>query len=191
VWVAYLEPKRATWRSRRRLLPGHPLTHLRRLSSHAPTRLLPSIADLQRCRHIEPILSAQVEPSTPRPARSPLVAERCAGSSRWRGFLTDIKPNVCWPTPSRRLVFPATTFPSYPWSCPATTHRRRPAADPRKLNGPPPGPNRQRTGRLRSATGNSPACCAAAELLDLELDCVPLGFPSRARVESSARQTRI
>jgi integrase len=164
--VAYLERKRATCAPKTVSSLATRLKHFGLfLARIDPT--LRSIADLQRCRHIEPYLAAQVDAINTKTNQVITVAERARRVLALAGFLTDIT-EWGWPdAPTRRLVF-RDDIPKLPKVLP----RYLPVDADRRL-----------TEQLRQpGTGNELAACALrlqracglriGELLDLELDCV-------------------
>jgi integrase len=164
--VAYLERKRATCAPKTVSCLATRLKHFGLFLAHIdPT--LRSIADLQRCRHIEPYLAAQVDAINTKTNQVITVAERARRVLALAAFLTDIT-EWGWPdAPTRRLVF-RDDIPKLPKVLP----RYLPVDADRRL-----------TEQLRQpGTGNELAACALrlqracglriGELLDLELDCV-------------------
>jgi integrase len=163
--VAYLERKRAT------CVPKTVSSLATRLMHFGVflTRIDPalrSVANLQRRRHIEPYLSAQVDAINTKTKEVISVAERSRRVLALAGFLTDIT-EWGWPdAPTRRLVF-RDDIPKLPRVLP----RYLPVDADRRL-----------TEELRRPGGNELAACALrlqrscglriGELLDLELDCV-------------------
>jgi integrase len=164
--VAYLERKRATCAPKTVSCLATRLKHFGVFLAHIDPAL-PSIADLQRCRHIEPYLSAQVDAVNTKSNQTITVAERARRVLALAGFLTDIT-EWGWPdAPARRLVF-RDDIPKLPRILP----RYLPVDADRRL-----------TEQLQHpGTGNELAACALrlqracglriGELLDLELDCV-------------------
>jgi integrase len=164
--VAYLERKRATCAPKTVSSLATRLMHFGVfLARTDPT--LHSIADLQRCRHIEPYLCAQVDAINTKTNQTITVAERSRRVLALAGFLTDIT-EWGWPdAPTRRLVF-------------RDDVPKLPRVLPRYL---PVDADRRLTEQLRGpGAGNELAACALrlqracglriGELLDLELDCV-------------------
>ncbi|MEV6928135.1 tyrosine-type recombinase/integrase [Dactylosporangium sp. NPDC051485] len=164
--VAYLERKRATCAPKTVSSLATRLMHFGVFLT-ATDPALQSIADLQRCRHIEPYLSAQVDAVNTKTNEVISVAERSRRVLALAGFLTDIT-EWGWPdAPPRRLVF-RDDIPKLPRVLP----RYLPIDADRRL-----------TEELqRPGPGNELAACALrlqrscglriGELLDLELDCV-------------------
>jgi integrase len=129
---------------------------------------LGSIADLERCRHIEPYLSAQVDAINTKTNQTITVAERARRVLTLAGFLTDIT-EWGWPdAPARRLVF-RDDIPRLPKVLP----RYLPIDADRRLakqlqqRGPDGNELAAYALRLQRACG-----LRIGELLDLELDCV-------------------
>lgn len=164
--VAYLDRKRATCVPKTVSCLATRLMHFGVfLARIDPT--LRSIADLQRCRHIEPYLTAQVDAINTKTNEVITVAERSRRVLALAGFLTDIT-EWGWPdAPARRLVF-------------RDDVPRLPKVLPRYI---PIDADRRLTEELqRPGPGNELAACALrlqrscglriGELLDLELDCV-------------------
>ncbi|WJK35495.1 hypothetical protein [Solwaraspora sp. WMMA2065] len=164
--VAYLERKRATCVPKTVSSLATRLMHFGVFLARIDPALH-SIADLQRCRHIEPYLSAQVDAINTKTNEVITVAERSRRVLALAGFLTDIT-EWGWPdAPTRRLVF-RDDIPKLPKVLP----RYLPVDADRRL-----------TEQLRKpSTGNALAACALrlqracglriGELLDLEIDCV-------------------
>jgi integrase len=164
--VAYLERKRATCAPKTVSCLATRLMHFGVfLARTDPT--LQSIADLQRCRHVEPYLSAQVDAINTKTNQVITVAERSRRVLALAGFLTDIT-EWGWPdAPTRRLVF-RDDIPKLPKVLP----RYLPVDADRRLA----------EQLRRPGAGNELAACALrlqracglriGELLDLELDCV-------------------
>jgi integrase len=164
--VAYLERKRATCAPKTVSSLATRLKHFGVFLARVDPALN-SIADLQRCRHIEPYLSAQVDAVNTKTGQVITVAERARRVLALAGFLTDIT-EWGWPdAPTRRLVF-RDDIPKLPKVLP----RYLPVDADRRL-----------TEQLRRpGAGNELAACALrlqracglriGELLDLELDCV-------------------
>lgn len=164
--VAYLERKRATCAPKTVSCLATRLKHFGVFLAHIDPAL-PSIADLQRCRHIEPYLSAQVDAVNTKTGQAITIAERARRVLALAGFLTDIT-EWGWPdAPARRLVF-RDDIPKLPKVLP----RYLPVDADRRLA--------EQLSRTDSA--NELAACALrlqracglriGELLDLELDCV-------------------
>lgn len=164
--VAYLERKRATCAPKTVSSLATRLMHFGVFLARTDPALR-SIADLQRCRHIETYLSTQVDAINTKTNQVITVAERSRRVLALAGFLTDIT-EWGWPdAPTRRLVF-RDDIP------------RLPKVLPRYL---PVDADRRLTEQLRTpGSGNELAACALrlqracglriGELLDLELDCV-------------------
>ncbi|MFG2045794.1 tyrosine-type recombinase/integrase, partial [Dactylosporangium sp. NPDC048998] len=164
--IAYLERKRATCAPKTVSSLATRLMHFGVFLAHTDPALQ-SIADLQRCRHIEPYLSTQVDAVNTKTNEVISVAERSRRVLALAGFLTDIT-EWGWPdAPTRRLVF-RDDIPKLPRVLP----RYLPIDADRRL-----------TEELqRPGPGNELAACALrlqrscglriGELLDLELDCV-------------------
>jgi len=162
--VAYLERKRAT------CVPKTVSSLTSRLMHFGVflTRTDPSlscIADLDRCRHIEPYLAALVHAQNSKKDAVISVAERSRRILAVAGFLTDITEWGWEQAPPRRLVF-RDDIPKLPKTLP----RYLPVDADRRLT------------RALQDPGNELAACALllqrscglriGELLDLELDCV-------------------
>jgi integrase len=164
--VAYLERKRATCAPKTVSSLATRLKHFGVFLARIDPALH-SIADLQRCQHIEPYLSAQVDAVNTKTDQVISVAERARRVLALAGFLTDIT-EWGWPdAPARRLVF-RDDIPKLPKVLP----RYLPVDADRRL-----------TEQLkRPGPGNELAACALrlqracglriGELLDLELNCV-------------------
>lgn len=164
--VVYLERKRATCAPKTVSSLATRLMHFGVFLARIDPALR-SVADLQRCRHIEPYLSAQVDAVNTKTNQVISVAERSRRVLALAGFLTDIT-EWGWPdAPTRRLVF-RDDIPKLPKVLP----RYLPVDADRRL-----------TEQLkRPGSGNELAACALrlqracglriGELLDLELDCV-------------------
>jgi len=164
-FVAYLERKRVTCTAHTVSSLATRLAHFGRfLAEVDPT--LASLAELDRCRHIEPYLVALHQATTRHGARLS-VAEQARRTYAVANFLAEIA-EWGWPdAPSRRLLFRSDV-------------PRQPQPLPRYL---PPDADRRLTEALKAAP---PPCRLAAdacllqracglrvgELLDLELDCV-------------------
>lgn len=165
--VAYLERKRATCVPKTVSSLATRLTHFGVfIARHDPA--LQSIADLERRRHIEPYLSAQVDATNTKTNQTITVAERARRVLALAGFLTDIT-EWGWPdAPPRRLVF-RDDIPRLPKVLP----RYLPVDADRRLTKQlqQPGPDGNELAayalRLQRACG-----LRIGELLDLELDCV-------------------
>lgn len=165
--VAYLERKRATCAPKTVSSLATRLKHFGVfIARHDPT--LRSIADLERRRHIEPYLSAQVDAINTKTNQTITVAERARRVLALAGFLTDIT-EWGWPdAPPRRLVF-RDDIPRLPKVLP----RYLPVDADRRLANQlqQPGPDGNELAayalRLQRACG-----LRIGELLDLELDCV-------------------
>jgi len=162
--VAYLERKRAT------CVPKTVSSLTSRLMHFGVflTRTDPSlscIADLDRCRHIEPYLTALVHAQNSKTDALISVAERSRRILAVAGFLTDITEWGWEQAPARRLVF-RDDIPKLPKTLP----RYLPIDADRRLT------------QALQDPGNELAACALllqrscglriGELLDLELDCV-------------------
>jgi integrase len=162
--VAYLERKRAT------CVPKTVSSLTSRLMHFGVflTRTDPSlscIADLDRCRHIEPYLTALVHAQNSKRDAVISVAERSRRILAVAGFLTDITEWGWEQAPARRLVF-RDDIPKLPKTLP----RYLPVDAGRRLT------------QALQDPGNELAACALllqrscglriGELLDLELDCV-------------------
>src|SRR5450755_2673630 len=162
--VAYLERKRAT------CVPKTVSSLTSRLMHFGVflTRTDPSlscIADLDRCRHIEPYLAALVHAQNSKKDAVISVAERSRRILAVAGFLTDITEWGWEQAPPRRLVF-RDDIPKLPKTLP----RYLPVDADRRLT------------QALQDPGNELAACALllqrscglriGELLDLELDCV-------------------
>jgi integrase len=164
--VAYLERKRATCVPKTVSSLATRLTHFGVFLA-ATDPALPSIAELQRRRHIEPYLSAQVDAINTKTGEVISVAERSRRVLALAGFLTDITEWGWHEAPPRRLVF-------------RDDVPKLPKVLPRYL---PIDADRRLTEQLQQpGAGNDLAACALrlqracglriGELLDLELDCV-------------------
>jgi integrase len=166
--VAYLERKRATCVPKTVSSLASRLMHFGVFLSQADPALS-SIADLDRCRHIEPYLAALVDAPNSKNDAVISVAERSRRILAVAGFLTDITEWGWEEAPARRVVF-RDDIPKLPKTLP----RYLPADADRRL-----------TETLQhgiEGLGNELAACALrlqrycglriGELLDLELDCV-------------------
>lgn len=164
--VAYLERKRATCAPKTVSCLATRLKHFGVFLARVDPALR-SIADLQRRRHIEPYLSAQVDAINTKSNQVITVAERARRVLALAGFLTDIT-EWGWPdAPARRLVF-RDDIPKLPKLLP----RYLPVDADRRLA----------EQLRRPGCENELAACALrlqracglriGELLDLELDCV-------------------
>lgn len=164
--VAYLERKRATCAPKTVSSLATRLMHFGVFLA-ATDPALPSVAGLQRLRHIEPYLSAQVDAVNTKTSQVISVAERSRRVLALAGFLTDIT-EWGWPdAPPRRLVF-RDDVPKLPKLLP----RYLPIDADRRLTEQlqRPGPGNELAAYallLQRACG-----LRIGELLDLELDCV-------------------
>jgi integrase len=164
--VAYLERKRATCVPKTVSSLATRLMHFGVFLA-ATDPALSSIAGLQRCQHIEPYLSAQVDAINTKTGEVISVAERSRRVLALAGFLTDIT-EWGWPdAPPRRLLF-RDDIPKLPRVLP----RYLPVDADRRLIAElqRPGPGNELAAcalRLQRACG-----LRIGELLDLELDCV-------------------
>jgi integrase len=164
--VAYLERKRATCAPKTVSCLATRLKHFGLFLADVDPALR-SITDLDRRRHIEPYLSAQVDAINTKTNQVITVAERSRRVLALAGFLTDIT-EWGWPdAPGRRLVF-RDDIP------------RLPKVLPRYL---PVDADRRLAEQLRRPGGGNELAAHAlrlqracglriGELLDLELDCV-------------------
>jgi integrase len=162
--AAYLERKRATCAPKTVSCLATRLKHFGVfIAGHDPA--LTSIADLERCRHIEPYLAAQVDAINTKTNQAITVAERSRRVLALAGFLTDIT-EWGWPdAPARRLVF-RDDIPKLPKVLP----RYLPVDADRRLADQLQKPSNELAAyalRLQRACG-----LRIGELLDLELDCV-------------------
>jgi integrase len=168
VLVAYLERKRATCVPKTVSSLASRLMHFGVFLTRADPALS-SIAGLDRCRHIEPYLTALADAPNSKRDAVISVAERSRRILAVAGFLTDITEWGREQAPARRVVF-REDIP------------RLPRTLPRYL---PVDADRRLTEALQQDTeglGNELAACALrlqrscglriGELLDLELDCV-------------------
>jgi integrase len=165
--VAYLERKRATCAPRTVSSLATRLTHFGVfIARHDPA--LQTIADLERRRHIEPYLSAQVDAVNTKTNQTITVAERARRVLALAGFLTDIT-EWGWPdAPARRLVF-RDDIPRLPKVLPRYLPVDADRRLAKQLQQPAPGSNQLAAYALRLQR----ACgLRIGELLDLELDCV-------------------
>jgi integrase len=166
--VAYLERKRATCVPKTVSSLASRLMHFGVFLAQADPALS-SIADLDRCRHIEPYLAALVDAPNSKNDAVISVAERSRRILAVAGFLTDITEWGWEEAPARRVVF-RDDIPKLPKTLP----RYLPVDADRRL-----------TETLQhgiEGLGNELAACALrlqrscglriGELLDLELDCV-------------------
>lgn len=163
--IAYLERKRATCVPKTVSALATRLKHFGVFLAHIDPDLA-SIADLDRCRHIEPYLTFLVDAPNTKNDQTITVADRARRVLAVANFLTDIT-EWGWPeAPARRLVF-RDDIP------------KEPQVLPRYL---PVDADRRLTEILKTRPGNELAACALllqrscglriGELLDLELDCV-------------------
>lgn len=163
--IAYLERKRATCVPKTVSALTTRLKHFGVFLAGIDPALA-SIADLDRCRHIEPYLTFLVDAPNTKTDEVISVADRARRVLALANFLTDIT-EWDWPdAPPRRLVF-RDDIP------------KTPQVLPRYL---PVDADRRLTQVLTDDPGNHLAACALllqrscglriGELLDLELDCV-------------------
>jgi integrase len=163
--IAYLERKRATCQPKTVSGLATRLKHFGVFLARIDPDLA-SIADLDRCRHIEPYLTFLVDAPNTKNDQTITVADRARRVLAVANFLTDIT-EWGWPeAPARKLIF-RDDIPKTPQVLP-----RYLAVD----------ADRSLTEILRTRPGNELAACALllqrscglriGELLDLELDCV-------------------
>jgi integrase len=168
VLVAYLERKRATCVPKTVSSLASRLMHFGVFLTRADPALS-SIADLDRCRHIEPYLTALADAPNSKRDAVISVAERSRRILAVAGFLTDIAEWGWDQAPARRVVF-REDIPRLPRTLP----RYLPVDADRRLT--------EALQQDRDGPGNELAACALrlqrscglriGELLDLELDCV-------------------
>jgi integrase len=162
--TAYLDRKLATCKPRTVSSLATRLTHFGQFLTQADPGLV-SLAGLDRRRHIEPYLSAQVDAPNSKNNAVITIGERQRRILAVGNFLTDITQWGWDDAPARRLMFPGDvprlprTLPRY---LPVDADRRLAAA------------LRQPGNELAAAALLLQRACGLriGELLDLELDCV-------------------